>query len=128
MPHPAYEKMMGKKKEMSDSEKKAKLAALKEAHGMASDMMKEGLNGAKKVSVMAPSEEGLKKGLEMAKKVVDVEDEELGEDQMEDMEMGEDMEDMSEGYEDQMDESMPMSPEEIDAKIAELLELKEQLK
>ena len=42
--------MFGKKKEMSEAEKKAKLSALKEAHGIASDAMKKGLSGAKKVS------------------------------------------------------------------------------
>lgn len=123
--------MFGKKKEMSDTEKKAKLAALKEAHGMASGMMKEGLDGAKKVSVMAPSESGLKKGLEMAKKVVgavdEVEDDELGEDMMEDGELSESMEDAQEGFEGQQDESMPMDEDELDAEIQRLMELKAKL-
>ena len=54
------------KKSMSPVEQKAKLAALKEAHGMASDAMKEGLQGAKSVKVMADSKQGLEKGLDMA--------------------------------------------------------------
>lgn len=112
--------MFDKKKGMSDSEKKAKLAALKEAHGMASDMMKDGLSGAKKVSVMADSKEGLKKGLDVAEKVV-------GEDLGEDMEDA-DREDTESALEDAQEGAEPMSPEEIDAKIKELLELKEQLK
>jgi hypothetical protein len=112
--------MFGKKKEMSPAEKKAKLAALKEAHGMASDMMKSGLDGAKKVSVMSDSKEGLKKGLDMAEKIV-------GEQEDEDSELGEKMEDAQEGFEDQQEESMPMDEEEIDAEIQRLLELKAKL-
>lgn len=112
--------MFGKKKEMSESEKKAKLAALKEAHGMASDMMKKDLDGVKKVSVMAPSKEGLKKGLDMAEKIV-------GEQEDEDSELGEKMEDAQEGYEDQQEESMPMDEDEIDAEIQRLMELKAKL-
>lgn len=113
--------MFGKDKmKMSDSEKKAKLMALKEAHGMASDMMKDGLSGAKKVSVMADSKEGLKKGLDLAEDIV-------GEDEEEDSEMGEKMEDAQEGYEDQQEESMPMDEDEIDAEIQHLLKLKEKL-
>lgn len=115
------------KKPMSPSEKKAKLSALKEAHGMASDMMKKGLSGAKSVKVMSDSKEGLEKGLDMAKKIVDKEDPMLGEDQMEDSEMGEKMEDAQEGYEDQQDESMPMDEDDIDAQIEHLMKLKEKL-
>lgn len=117
--------MFGKKKEMSPSEQKAKLAALKEAHGMASDMMKEGLNGAKKVSVMSDSKEGLKKGLDMAEKIVDKGD--LGEQESEDSESEDKMESAQEGFDDQQHESMPMDEEEIDAEIQRLLELKSKL-
>lgn len=119
--------MFGKKKEMSPAEKKAKLSALKEAHGMASDMMKDGLSGAKKVSVMSDSKKGLEKGLDIAKKIVDKEDSDLGEDEMEDSELGEKMEDAQEGYSDQQDESEPMDEDEIDAQIQELMKLKEKL-
>lgn len=112
--------MFGKKKEMSPNEKKAKLAALKDAHSMASDAMKEGLSGAKKVSVMSDSKEGLKKGLDMAEKIV-------GEQEDEDSELGEKMEDAQEGFEDQQEESMPMDEDEIDAEIQRLLELKSKL-
>lgn len=112
--------MFKDKKMMSDNEKKAKLAALKGAHSMASDAMKEGLNGAKKVSVMADSPEGLKKGLDLAEKVV-------GEVEDEDSELGEKMEDAQEGYEDQQEESMPMDEDEIEAEIQRLMELKAKL-
>lgn len=114
------------KKSMSPSEQKAKLAALKEAHGMASDMMKDGLSGAKKVSVMADSKQGLEKGLDMAKKIVD-KDPQVGEDEMEDSELGDSMEDAQEGFDDQQDESMPMDEEDIDAQIEHLMKLKEKL-
>lgn len=112
--------MFGKDKKMSDSEKKAKLSALKEAHGMASEMMKKGLDGAKKVSISSNSKEGLKKGLEMAEDIV-------GEEEEEDSELSEKMEDAQEGYEDQQEESEPMDEDEIEAKIRELMELKEKL-
>jgi hypothetical protein len=116
-----------KSKEMSPAEKKAKLAALKEAHGMASGMMKEGLSGAKKVSVSADSKEGLEKGLDMAKKIVD-KGPEMGEQEDEDSVEGDKMEDAQEGYEDDQESSMPMDEDEIDAEIQKLMDLKEKLK
>lgn len=112
--------MFGKDKKMSPVEQKAKLAALKGAHGMASDAMKEGLAGAKKVSVMSDSPEGLKKGLDLAEKIV-------GEQEDEDSIEGDKMEDAQEGFDDQQDASMPMDEEEIDAEIQRLLELKAKL-
>ena len=108
------------KKPMSDNDKKAKLAALKGAHSMASDAMKKGLSGAKKVSVMSDSPEGLKKGLDMAEKIV-------GEQEDEDSIEGDKMEDAQEGFEDQQEASMPMDEEEIDAEIQRLMQLKEKL-
>lgn len=120
--------MFGKDKpKMSDSEKKAKLAALKEAHGMASDMMKSGLDAAKTVKVSADSKEGLKKGLKMAEKVVGEEgSDELGEQGEYDTgDKGRD--EQSSGFEDQQEESMPMTEEEIDAEIQHLMELKAKL-
>lgn len=120
-----------KVKGMSPSEKKAKLAALKEANSMASEMMKGDLSGAKKVSVIAKDEKGLKKGLDIAEDM-------LGEQDEEDCEackgegcpmcgMGEKEEDEAEGYEDQQEESEPMDEDELDAKIQELMRLKEKL-
>lgn len=119
--------MFGKNKEgMSESSKKAKLAALKEAHSMASDMMKEDLSGAKKVSVMSDSKKGLEKGLDMAKKIVD-KDSPMGEQEDEDSIESDSMEAAQDGYEDQQDESMPMDEDDIDAQIEHLLKLKEKL-
>ncbi len=111
---------------MSDPEKKAKLAALKEAHSMATDAMKGDLQGAKSVKVMSDSKEGLEKGLDFAKKLVD-KGPELGEDEMEDSEMGEDADEQQEGFEDQQDESEPMDEDSIDEEIKRLLEIKAKL-
>lgn len=113
--------MFDKKKGMSPIEKKAKMSVLKDLHGQASDLMKEGLKGVKKVSVMSDSKEGLKKGLEKAEDM-------LGEDQMEDEEQSEQEDLESEEYEDQQDEAMPMDEDELDAKIQELMKMKEKLK
>lgn len=115
-----------KRKEMKDPEKQAKLRALKEAHSMASDMMKGDLSNAKgmqKVTVASDSKEGLEAGLELAKKKV----EGKGELEDEDSVMGEDESDQSEGFEDQQDDSEPMDEEELDEEIKRLLEMKAKL-
>lgn len=115
------------KMKMSDAEKKAKLAALKEAKGMAEEAMKGDLAGAKKVVVKADSKEGLEKGLDMAKKVVDKGPSALGELESDDEEQGE-KEGLEAGdYMDQQEESEPMDEAEIDEEIKRLLELKEKL-
>lgn len=105
-------KMMDKKSEgSSDMKKDAKLSVLKELRKMASDMMGEDLKGGmmKKVTVAAPSTEGLKEGLEKA------------EDLMGEMPNGE--EESEEGYDEMTDWSDDLSkysPEELKAKIEEL--------
>ncbi len=53
------------------SKKKGKMAALKNLHRMASDMMGRDMGKVKKVSVMAKDKAGLKKGLEKAEDLVD---------------------------------------------------------
>lgn len=111
-------KMMGKKKEEHgnpDMKKDAKLSVLKELRKMASDMMGDDVKGGmmKKVTVAAPSEEGLKMGLEKAEDMVEGEEPES-----------------EEGYDEMTDWSsdlMKYSPEEIDAKIAELQAAKEKM-
>jgi len=106
---------------MSENEKKAKLKALKEAHGMASDAMKEGLSGAKKsVTVSADSKKGLQKGLDLAEDLVGEKDED-------DQELGEREEDSQDELESAQDESEPMDEDEIDAQIEHLMKLKEKL-
>jgi hypothetical protein len=114
------------KKSMSEQEKKAKLKALKEAHGMASGMMKEGLDGAKKVSVMADSKEGLEKGLDVAKKIVDRGD--LGEQEDDDMELSGEESEEQEDMEESQEDAMPMDEEDLDKEIQRLVELKAKLR
>lgn len=120
-----------KVKKLSDLEKKAKLDVLKDAYGVASGMLKDKVSGVKKVTVASDSKEGLKKGLEKGLEIIgknESEDEEIiGENESEDEEMGESDESKSEGYEDQQEESEPTSVAEINAKIEELMKLKEKL-
>lgn len=115
------EKMKG----MSENAKKAKLTALKEAHGMAKKMMEDDLKGLKKVTVASDSPEGLKAGLEKAEDILEGESEEsceycegkgCEECEMEDSEESEDSEEPE------------MSEDELEAKIAELMKMKEKLK
>lgn len=75
-------KMKGEKK-MNPMEKKAKLGVLEEILGMAEDEMGNELKGLKKVTVAAPSEEGLKEGLEKAEEIVEAKDE-MSEEESED--------------------------------------------
>lgn len=109
----------GKKKKMSPIEMKAKMSVLKDLNGQATDMMKDGLKGIKKVSVMSDSKKGLAAGLEKAEDM-------LGE-ESEDEEYGEMDSSKMEGYEDAQDESEPMDEDELDAKIQELMAMKEKL-
>ena len=115
-----------KMKKMSDAEKKAKMTALSEAHGLATDMLKDKVKGLKKVTVASDSKEGLKKGLEKAEDL-------LGKEESEDEEMEEGQEENSEES-DKSDEYSPEIPEdcdteeEIDALIAKLEEKKRSLK
>lgn len=123
---------MGKK--MSPAEAKAKLSTLKELMKDMDDMMMEDMKNAKgmsKVSVMADSPEGLKKGLEKAEEVVEGAENKSGvtlpkfgskqesgammdEEEFED---DSEMEDESEEDESEDDDS----EESLDKKIAELL-------
>ncbi len=100
------EKKAKSQKDMMPLEKDAKVKAVQAMRKMASDEMAGPLKqlGAKKVSVMADSEEGLKEGLDKAEEIVEEglpSEEEMGE----------------------MEEECK-SPEEVDAKIAELEALK----
>ena len=107
----------GKKKGMSPIEKKAKMNVLKDLNGQSSKLISDGL---KKVTVASDSKEGLKAGLDKAEEII-------GENDSEDSEKGIKADDQAEGYEDQQDSAEPMSEDEIDAKIKELLAIKEKL-
>jgi len=118
-----------KMKKMTDSEKKAKMTALKEAHGMASDMLKGNLAGVKKVTVAAKSKPDLEKGLELAKSLVG-RSEDDSEDEYDTEESGEASDEESEEDKDsdEYDSESCDTPEEIDAMIAKLEEKKRSLK
>lgn len=56
-------------KKLSPMEQKASSKVLSDLRGTAQDMMKGKMNSLKKVTVASDSKEGLKKGLELAKKI-----------------------------------------------------------
>jgi hypothetical protein len=120
--------MMQKKKEgkgMSETEVSAKKSVLGELKKLAQNAMGDKVKGLKKVTVAAPDAKSLKEGLETAEELVSPEESEEG--SLEDMAksgLEEVSEEMSE--EDMMSEEM--SEAELDAKIAELLKKKEELK
>lgn len=122
----------GKKKGMSEVEKKAKLAALKGTRDWATDSLKGKLGGLKKVTVAADSKEGLEEGLETAQDVLeDAEEcEECGTEgcpACEESGLGEQEIAKQRGFGKQQKESEPMDEDALDAKIAELMKMKEKL-
>jgi len=68
--HEKLKAMMAKKRDLSPSEKKAKMDAVHEMRGAASEMMGDKMDGLKKVSIMSNSKDGLSKGLDKAKQIV----------------------------------------------------------
>lgn len=127
-------KLMAKKKKdkpLSDTAKEAKMSVVKDMQKMAADAMRDGLKGGlKKVSVASDSPEGLKKGLEKAEELV--ESGLTGEEEMEEKEPGEELAEAEEEVpsvtpegEENLDEEC--SEEELDAKLAKLMELKKKL-
>lgn len=110
--------LMGEDSSESDMKDAAKLKVLKHLKELASSMMgddvKGGMEGLKKVTVAAPDKAGLQEGLDKAKEL-------MGHD-----ESSEDpMEESHESEEQEHEEDM--SPDEIDAEIAHLMELKKQM-
>lgn len=82
---------------------RAKMEVIEELRKMASEMMGEGMGDSmKKVTVASPSEEGLKKGLDLA-------------------------EDTLESQGGEMLQEDEMTPEEIEAKIQELMDMKRKM-
>lgn len=113
--------MFGKKKpgNMTDNERDAKMSVVEAMRKMAEDEMGGRLKGLKKVTVASDSEGGLEKGLEKAKEMIspaEEQEEEEGSD-----------EEMASEDEPESDEAS-MSEEELDAKIEELMKMKEKLK
>lgn len=120
--NPKMMAMLGKKKErkMDDLEKEAKMGVVKEMRDMASSAMGEKLKGLKKVTVASDSEKGLGFGLEKAKEMLQNKSEE-GEEYAEEDELENESENDSH-------EMAECSEEELDAKIKELMALKEKFK
>ena len=119
------EKMKG----MSPNAKKAKLTALKEAHGMAKKMMEDDLKGLKKVTIASDSPEGLKAGLEKAEDLIEGEVEDSSCEACEGEGCGECEESEDESSDEESEDEQPeLSEDELEAKIAELMKMKEKLK
>src|ERR1019366_5223425 len=68
--HAKLKAMMAKKRDLSPNEKKAKMDAVHEMRGAASEMMGDKMDGLKKVSVMSNSKDGLAHGLDKARDIV----------------------------------------------------------
>lgn len=131
------------KKISNPNEKEAKMGVLGELARQAGDMMKDKVHSLKKVTVAAPDSEHLKQGLEKAKEMIshnpddkmEQAEEELHEDLDKDNEMGESPEHKAKvlGEHAAMGDHSPEmeeecnTPEEIDAKIQELLAKKKEL-
>lgn len=115
----------------SDMKGEAKMKVLKHLKEMAAQMMgddvKGRMEGMKKVTVAAPDASGLKQGLDKAKDLVG----KMGDfDHGKPEESDEDpMEEASESPDEEMEENHEedMTPDEIDAEIAHLEDLKRQL-
>lgn len=125
---------MEKKSKMKEksTDLMGKIEAAKEMRNLASSMMKDGLGGKmkalKEVKVAADSSEGLKKGLEKAKELVEKKEDLLPEDESPEMESAE-AEEEGEYPEEEYSEVLDMcdSPEKIDKLIAKLEEKKAEL-
>jgi hypothetical protein len=121
------EKLEKKGKKLNPLEKKAKLDVVKELSSQAGEMLGDKLKGLKKVTVASDSKEGLKAGLEKAESILEKHDEASPVQKMEE-EMGADLDhDGEEGESEEHKEEVlgeEMSPEEIEAKIQELMALK----
>ena len=115
-------------KKLSDMDKRASLKALGDFRGEAQKLMKDKMNGLKKVTVASDSKEGLKEGLEKAesllKKGSDMYSSEQANDNFEDREEHalDEMEEMDEEME------CDLSEDELDKKIQELMAMKSKMK
>jgi len=124
-------KLLNKKKdtkrEMSPHEKEAKLSVLDSMKSLAEDEMKKRLGGMKKVSVTSDTKEGLEKGLDKAKSILDQEKLMSEESKDPTEEASEDTEAMAHMRSEDSEEE-PMTEEEIDSKMRELQAMKDLLK
>lgn len=136
--HDALKKLKSKKdRPMTDLEKEAKLSILGSLKDQAGQALANRVRGIKKATVVAKDEEGLKEGLDKAKDLVskmpEAEDQvaEAGDDVAEEMaESSEEEASEQEGHDAAPGEEHKeeMSEEELDAKLKELMAMKEKLK
>lgn len=126
-----------KSKEMSPTEKDAKMSVVESLRDMASKAMGDKLQGLKKVTVASDSKEGLKKGLEKAEDLLNnlpeaaAMKEKGQENPMSEVEESSDpFSDLEEesSEESESSENEEMSESELDEKIKELLAQKEAMK
>lgn len=123
-------------KKLSDMEKKASMNVLNDFRGEAQKLMKDKMNGLKKVTVASDSSLGLKKGLEKAEDLLKGSDKWSSEQANENFEDREDHPEMddAEEYGHEMEEEMEdgeecdMSEDEINKKIMELMAMKKKAK
>lgn len=109
-------------KKLSEIEKKASSKVLGDLREHMKGIMGEKMAGLKKVTVASNTKEGLKKGLSTAEEVLDKKPIESAEEEISESPEVEESEDES-----SEEHSADLSAEEIDAKIKELLALKEKL-
>lgn len=123
--HEKLAKAMKGKEKLSDNEKKAKTSVVEAMRDMAAQAMGDKLHGLKKVTVASPDKAGLEHGLEKAHELVS-QMPQHDEEESEDEESPE--HEASESPEEEQAEHEEMSPEEIEAKIAELKAKLEEMK
>lgn len=112
-------------KKLSPLDQKASLKALGDFRSEAQKLMKDKMNGLKKVTVASDSKEGLKEGLEKAEDLLS-----KGSDKYSSEQANENFEDRDEHLLDEMEEDMEesLSEEELDCKIQELMAMKSKMK
>jgi hypothetical protein len=138
-------------KKLSPVEQKASSKVLDELRKHAQSMMSDKVKGLKKVTIASDSPEGLKKGLSKAEEILGAKksasdltkspmDEEFGESEDATKDLAKGAEDEIEGLDEESPEHEEMespeyeaseeeckTPEEVDAKIKELMALKQQM-
>lgn len=121
--NPMLEKLkkLGKDKKMPEYEKEGKMSAIKSLGDLANEGMSDKIKGLKKVTVASNSPKGLEEGLSKAKEMVSGHEGEMDDEMSPEHEAMETPE-MEMAEHEPCDESS--SPEEIDAEILRLMQLK----
>lgn len=113
-----------KGKPMSDNEKSAKMSVVEAMRKMAEDQIGGKLKDLKKVTVASDSKDGLEKGLDKAKEMLDRHPEDEESQEQHDPEM----EDHESETADEVASEPEMSEDELNEKLEELMKLKEKMK